>query len=74
MADQKKNSKQAGGDNVIQMVAKCKAEGCSKKSEKADFCIEHFEWFKEGLVTKEGKHPIDFDRKLYYFNRRKSAA
>lgn len=59
--------------NVLQMPSRCKTEGCSKKSEKAEFCAEHFMWFKEGLVTKEGKKPVDFDRKLYYFNKRKAA-
>ena len=63
-----------GKDNVVQMPSRCKAEGCSKKVEKADFCMEHFEWFKEGLITKEGKRPIDFERKMYHFNKRKSAA
>jgi hypothetical protein len=60
-------------NNVIQLPERCKAEGCSKKSEKASFCGEHFMWFKEGLVTKEGKRPVDFDRKLYHLNRRKAA-
>ncbi|MBK9294028.1 MAG: hypothetical protein IPM57_06220 [Oligoflexia bacterium] len=68
------NQKEKQENNVVQLPSRCKAEGCSKKSERAEFCNEHFTWFKEGLVTKEGKKPLDFERKLYYFNRRKSAA
>lgn len=72
--DPKKNQKNPGGaNNVAAMPTKCKAEGCAKKSEKLDFCPEHFVWFKEGLLTRDGKKPVDFDRKLYYFNRRNAA-
>jgi hypothetical protein len=68
MSKQKQNN-----ENVVQLPAKCKGEGCSKKAEKAEFCAEHFTWFKEGLLTKEGKRPVDFERKLYHFNKRKVA-
>jgi len=67
------NNKKQENNNVLQMPSRCKVEDCTKKSDKAEFCAEHFMWFKEGLVTKEGKKPVDFERKLYYFNRRKAA-
>ncbi len=60
--------------NVVNMPIRCKTEGCSKKSEKAEFCAEHFTWFKEGLITKEGKRPVDFERKMYHFQNRNKVA
>lgn len=64
----------AGGGNVASLPTHCKAEGCKKKSEKMDFCSEHYEWFKWGLVTKEGKKPLDFDKKYQSFLKHKKAA
>lgn len=62
-------------DNVAQLPTRCVAEGCSKKSTRMNFCNEHFVWFKEGLVTKEGHKPSDFDKKYRAFQaRHKSAA
>ena len=49
----------------------CAAEGCKNKDTLAGFCNEHFEWFKEGLITKNGKHPKDFEKKYYDYQRRK---
>lgn len=62
-------------DNVAQLPTRCVAEGCSHKSARMNFCNEHFTWFKEGLVTKEGQRPSDFDKKHQaYMARQKSAA
>lgn len=44
---------------------RCKSEGCKAKSTKANFCQEHFEWFKAGLITKEGAKAQDFEKKYY---------
>ncbi len=53
----------------------CIGEGCKKKPEVAGFCEEHFIWFKEGMMTKMGKKPTDFDKKLInYMKRQKKAA
>jgi hypothetical protein len=60
------------GDNVVSL-SRCKAEGCSKKSEVMDFCKEHFDWFKFGLITKEGKRPVDFDKKYQAYLKRHAA-
>lgn len=54
--------------------AKCGAEGCNKKAEMEKFCTEHYEWFKWGLITKEGKRPSDFDKKYQSFLKHKKAA
>lgn len=56
-------AKDAGtASNVIQLT-KCCADGCSKKVELLKFCHEHYDWFKFGVLTKEGKRPTDFDKK-----------
>lgn len=52
----------------------CCAEDCKKPMTRAEYCEEHFQWFKEGLITKEGKKPRDFDKKYQaYLHRRKAA-
>ena len=62
-----------GGAKVIPLRPDaCLAEGCKQKSVKASFCIEHFDWFKEGLITKEGRKPSDFDKKFYAYQNRKA--
>lgn len=74
---QKTESKgpQPGKGNVIDLASmRCKAEGCNKKSSRADFCEEHFDWFKMGLLNKEGKKVPDFDKKMLAFQARKKAA
>ena len=72
MSDKKK---QVPSSNVVELSSsKCKAEGCKSKATRAEFCDEHFEWFKEGLITKEGLKAMDFDKKYYHYNNRKKAA
>jgi hypothetical protein len=74
MSEGKKIEKQVPS-NVIQLgPTKCIGDGCSKKPVKASFCSEHFEWFKAGLVTKDGAKAADFEKKHYHFMRAKTAA
>lgn len=61
-----------GGGNVVS-ISQCLAEWCSAKPQKANFCMEHFDWFKEGLITKEGKKPSDFDKKHFHYQKRLAA-
>lgn len=51
----------------------CCVEKCGKKGERMNFCSEHFGWFKEGLVNRQGKRPVDFDKKYQAFLRNKAA-
>lgn len=74
-------SKEKGGapagapSNVVPMATNCCVEKCGKKIHKMNFCAEHFDWFKEGLVTKQGQRPSDFDKKYQaYMTKKKSAA
>lgn len=68
--------KGAGKDNVVQLAAAtCCVEKCGKKGDRLNFCPEHYAWFKEGLVNKQGKKPVDFDKKYQaYLLRTKAAA
>jgi hypothetical protein len=60
--------------NVLTLPGACMAEDCKQRSVKANFCSEHFDWFKEGLITKEGRRPTDFDKKHSDYTRRKKSA
>lgn len=68
----KHQAPESAGNNVIPL-SKCRAEGCTKKGDRAEFCPEHYEWFKFGLITKEGKRPTDFDKKYQAFKKHKAA-
>ena len=72
---EKKNLEKQVPNNVVPLsAAKCQAEGCKSKPSKAGFCNEHFTWFKEGLITKEGLKAADFDKKYYQFQNRQRKA
>lgn len=73
MAD-KKFEKQIPNNVVAIGSAKCCAENCKKNHERAGFCGEHFEWFKAGLITKEGARAQDFDKKYYHYTAAKKKA
>jgi hypothetical protein len=64
----------AGGDVVALGSSQCTADGCKKKSDRAGFCNEHYDWFKAGLINKKGQKPTDFDKKYMAFMGRKKAA
>ncbi len=59
---------------VVALPTKCKAEGCKSGISKLEFCDEHYAWFKWGLVNKEGKRPIDFDKKHQAYMKHKKSA
>lgn len=74
MSKVEKNQK-GGGGTVSDISAKlCAAEDCKKRTEIAEFCTEHFAWYKEGLLNKKGGRPKDFDKKFQAFKYRKTAA
>jgi hypothetical protein len=69
----KKQEQQASGGDVV-VLSKCACEGCAKKSERLNFCAEHYGWFKFGLITKDGKRPTDFDKKMQAYLRHNKKA
>ncbi|MEC9282868.1 MAG: hypothetical protein VX642_09160 [Bdellovibrionota bacterium] len=53
------------GSNVISInFNQCLYSECGSKPKRANFCNEHYEWFKFGLVTKNGEKAKDFDKKM----------
>lgn len=75
MADKKQEKTQLTPNNVVNLSDnKCIADGCKAKSKRASFCDEHFSWFKAGLITKEGKQVIDFEKKYQHYTSAKKAA
>ena len=62
------------GNNVVAMTSQCGCEGCKKKSDLMNFCQEHYDWFKFGLITKEGKKPVDFDKKFTAYTKHQKSA
>jgi len=76
MATKLKHQKpQAEGQNNVVQIVRCVADGCGKRANISNFCSEHFDWFKFGLITKEGKKPTDFDKKYQaYMNTKRKAA
>ncbi len=79
MAEKKEEKKQENKpltpSNVISLADnRCNAEGCKSKSKRAGFCNEHFDWFKAGLINKEGKQVVDFDKKYQHFMSAKKAS
>ena len=52
---------------------KCKYSGCKTKPSRMNFCNDHFDWFKLGLITKEGAQAKDFEKKYNNWMRKKSA-
>lgn len=65
---QKPNNSPSQPNNVVSIVVdRCKAEGCKTKSVRAGFCEEHYRWFKEGLITVDGYHAKDFEKKYQQF-------
>jgi hypothetical protein len=63
-------------NNVVAMPTRCTAEGCKKPVSLMTFCGEHYDWFKFGLINKNGQKPIDFDKKMqsYQKHHQKKAA
>lgn len=74
MADKKNTEKQIPNNVVPLSGGKCIAEDCKKKPSRAGFCEEHFDWFKAGLITKEGMKAADFEKKHYHYDLKKKKA
>ncbi|MGE0763847.1 MAG: hypothetical protein AB7N80_11265 [Bdellovibrionales bacterium] len=74
MSKDKKPAAPQAANNVVSL-AMCPAEKCGKKASRAEFCEEHFVWFKEGLINRTGEKAKDFDKKFQaYLMRHKKAA
>ncbi len=45
----------------------CHAVGCKHKSARFNFCDEHYEHFKFGLIKKTGEPVLDYEKKFEHF-------
>ncbi len=54
-------------DNVIPLGKPCLSDKCRKKADQLGFCPTHYEWFKAGLLKKDGSKPKDFDKKYFHY-------
>ena len=61
-------SKDKGASN--EGSALCIVEKCGKRTDRMNFCTEHYAWFKEGLINKKGVRPSDFDKKFQAYSTR----
>jgi hypothetical protein len=51
----------------------CKVKACKHSPSKFEFCGEHFDQFKFGLINKHGEPCMDFDKKLDQYEHHKKA-
>jgi hypothetical protein len=49
----------------------CHGWGCKAKAHKFNFCDEHFDQFKFGLVKKTGEQVSDYEKKFEHYMRHK---
>ncbi len=45
----------------------CHSWGCKSKAHRFNFCNEHYEHFKFGLIKKTGEPVMDYDKKFEHF-------
>lgn len=45
----------------------CIESNCKSKIEKLNFCKEHFEQFKFGVIKITGQHPVDHEKKMGHY-------
>jgi hypothetical protein len=52
----------------VQGVAgRCVATGCKKDSKQFEFCSEHYDHFKFGLIKKTGQQVPDYEKKFEHY-------
>ncbi len=75
MSDNKKETKSAKGGQSTSVLG-CTAKGCRVDIHRFNFCGEHFEQFKFGLIKKDGTQVSDFEKKLGHYEayKRKQSA
>ena len=69
-----KDKTNGSASNVVPLSTNCCVEKCAKKGDRLNFCTEHYAWFKEGLVSRKGAQPTDFDKKYQAFMMRSKKA
>src|SRR5579885_3206069 len=49
------------------MPGGCHAWGCKAQATRFNFCEEHFDHFKFGLIKKTGERVSDYDKKIEHY-------
>ena len=45
----------------------CFSWGCKKEAKRFNFCDEHYEFFKFGLIKKSGEFVPDYEKKIEHY-------
>lgn len=61
-----KGKSEGKGDESSRPVS-CTGPECKAMAARFGFCSEHFEQFKFGLITKQGKRVPDYDKKIEHY-------
>lgn len=48
-------------------VTRCNGAGCKANASRFDFCEEHYEQFKFGLIKKTGEQVPDYEKKFGHY-------
>jgi hypothetical protein len=59
-----KDDKKKAGESV---GGSCTALGCKHQGTRFNFCDEHYDHFKFGLIKKDGSLVSDYEKKLGHF-------
>lgn len=62
----------AKGKNALAGMGGCVANGCKASSTRFNFCEEHFEHFKFGLIKKTGEPVSDYEKKFGHYTAHKA--
>lgn len=63
------------GKKVVEFApGACHAQGCKAKATRFDFCEEHYDHFKFGLIKKTGEQVPDYEKKIEHYLAMKSRA
>lgn len=46
----------------------CHAWGCKAQAKQFNFCTEHYDHFKFGLIKKTGEQVSDYEKKIEHYN------
>ena len=68
---QENNAQNNSPNNVIALPPVVLLKTVAVKRNDAGFCEEHFMWFKEGLVRRNGEKAKDFDKNIGFLRRQR---
>lgn len=55
------------GKGPTQVAGGCLSWGCKKEGSRFNFCEEHYDHFKFGLIKKTGEPVSDYDKKFGHY-------